>query len=117
MTNLVALYGLAEKLSITELCNKAIDALQDKYHKFGTVFGPGLPMEIIGQTMKDSNSVNSVWVAPLSTQVTLSSFSTSVYHPDRLDHECSRLRQRLRCIVLRCPITCQLFCSGLLGTS
>jgi hypothetical protein len=54
LVKLVDLYCLGEKFAINNLCNRAIDAIQDGYHSYGTVFGPGLGHKIFRQTKKDS---------------------------------------------------------------
>lgn len=54
MMNLVSLYGLAEHMGINDLCNKAIDNIQDGYNEFGSVFGPGLAEIVFEKTKEDS---------------------------------------------------------------
>jgi hypothetical protein len=51
---LVSLYGLAEKYEINDLMNRAIDAIQDGFFEYGTVFGPGLIHKIFQETKKNS---------------------------------------------------------------
>jgi hypothetical protein len=54
MLKLVNLYILAEKYAIEHLKNQAIDAIQDGYNEYGTVFGPGLICKIFTETKKGS---------------------------------------------------------------
>ena len=51
---LVSLYSLAERWEIHNLMNRTIDAIQDGYLEFGTVFGPGLAAQIWQETKLDS---------------------------------------------------------------
>ncbi|KAK8907073.1 hypothetical protein QC760_004341 [Botrytis cinerea] len=51
---LVSLYSLAERWEIHNLMNSTIDAIQDGYLEFGTVFGPGLAAQIWQETKLDS---------------------------------------------------------------
>jgi hypothetical protein len=52
MSKLVELYLFAVKLDINDLQNTAIDRIQDGYHEYGTVFGPGLLVKIFNNTVK-----------------------------------------------------------------
>lgn len=54
LQTLVSLYSLGERWGIHNLMNRAIDAIQDGYLGFGTVFGPGLAAQIWRETKSDS---------------------------------------------------------------
>ncbi|KAF5874244.1 uncharacterized protein Bfra_004251 [Botrytis fragariae] len=86
LKTLVSLYSLAEKWEIHNLMNRTIDAIQDGYLEFGTVFGPGLAVQIWQETKLDS---------------TLREFciASTVMHMDR---GCTKLRQEvmMNCILL-----------------
>ncbi|TGO09946.1 hypothetical protein BTUL_0149g00250 [Botrytis tulipae] len=86
LKTLVSLYSLAERWEIHNLMNRTIDAIQDGYLEFGTVFGPGLAAQIWQETKLDS---------------TLREFciASTVMHMDR---GCTKLRQEVmtNCIVL-----------------
>jgi hypothetical protein len=51
---LVDLYCCAEKYEIENLANKTIDAIQDGFFDYGTVFGPGLLSMIFLKTKPNS---------------------------------------------------------------
>ncbi|THV50085.1 hypothetical protein BGAL_0165g00040 [Botrytis galanthina] len=86
LETLVSLYSLAERWEIHNLMNRTIDAIQDGYLEFGTVFGPGLAVQIWQETKLDS---------------TLREFciASTVMHMDR---GCTKLRQEVmtNCILL-----------------
>jgi hypothetical protein len=54
ISKLVDLYLLAVKYDIEHLQNTAIDCIQDGFHEYGTVFGPGLIVRIFKNTKKGS---------------------------------------------------------------
>ncbi|KAI9647215.1 hypothetical protein NHQ30_003598 [Ciborinia camelliae] len=84
--DLVSLYALGERWEVHDLMNRAIDAIQDGYLEYGTVFGPGLASQIWKETKSGS---------------TLREFciSTTIMH---LDRGCTKLRQEvmMNCIML-----------------
>jgi hypothetical protein len=76
---LVSLYCLAEKYEIKHLMNRAIDAIQDGFLEYGTVFGPGLINKIFWETKRNS-------------QLRELCVGTILIH---LDRGCCQLRQEL----------------------
>ncbi|KAL3423011.1 hypothetical protein PVAG01_04758 [Phlyctema vagabunda] len=78
-SNLVGLYGLAEKYAVHNLMNQTIDNIQDGFHEYGTVFGPGLNQKVFNVTKKDSK-LRELCV------------STNIIHTDR---GCSLLRKEI----------------------
>ncbi|CAD6443703.1 c3967945-c865-41bb-a16d-105ef24135ee [Sclerotinia trifoliorum] len=86
LKTLVSLYSLGERWGIHNLMNRAIDAIQDGYLEYGTVFGPGLAAKIWEETKPDS-ALREFCIA------------STVMH---LDRGCTKLRQEvmMNCIVL-----------------
>ncbi|KAE8443676.1 hypothetical protein EG329_001448 [Mollisiaceae sp. DMI_Dod_QoI] len=84
---LVGLYCLAEKLDINDLQNRTIDTIQDGFHEYGTVFGPGLIIRIFKNT-KNGSQLRELCVA------------TNVMHMDR---GCGQLREELMMACIVCP--------------
>ncbi|KAF4624506.1 hypothetical protein G7Y89_g13668 [Cudoniella acicularis] len=84
---LVNLYCLAEKYNIEALANNTIDAIQDGFYEYGTVFGPGLLTKIFAQTKKNS---------PLRDLCV----GTNLLHMDR---GCGQLREEMMMAALVAP--------------
>jgi hypothetical protein len=51
---LCQLYCLGEKYETEHLLNNTIDTIQDAFHEYGTVFGPGLILFVFEKTQKGS---------------------------------------------------------------
>jgi hypothetical protein len=84
---LLHLYCLAEKYSINDLMNRAVDEIQNGFHKYGTVFGPGLSMEVFKKT-KESSKLRDLCVA------------ANILHTDR---GCCQLREEIMMVSFMNP--------------
>src|SRR3981189_1695223 len=87
MCNLVSLYTLAEKFEIGNLKNQTVDAIQDGFHEYGTVFGPGLVVKIFTETKKGSK-LRDLCVA------------ANIIH---LDRGCTKLRHEVMAATMLLP--------------
>jgi hypothetical protein len=87
LNKLFSLYCLAEKYSINDLKNRAVDAIQDGFHSYGTVFGPGLSLEIFKKT-KESSKLRDLCVG------------ANVLHTDR---GCCQLRDEIMLVSFTNP--------------
>jgi hypothetical protein len=76
---IIGLYLLGLKYNIEHLQNSAIDCIQDGFHEFGTVFGPGQIIRIFKSTPK-GNKLRELCIA------------SNVIHIDR---GCEQLRDEL----------------------
>lgn len=84
ISRLVDLYLLAVKYDIEHLQNNAIDSIQDGFHEYGTVFGPGMMVRIFKSTKKGSK-LRELCIA------------ANVIHIDR---GCEQLREELMKVAL-----------------
>ena len=76
---LCTLYYLGEKYDIEHLLNNTIDIIQDAFHEYGTVFGPGLLVSIFENT-RTGSKLRELCIA------------ANVIHTDR---GCDQLRREL----------------------
>lgn len=77
LQKLLGLYCLAEKYSINDLMNRGVNEIQDGFHKYATVFGPGFSVEVFKKT-KESSKLRELCVA------------ANILHTDR---GCCQLRE------------------------
>jgi hypothetical protein len=86
LEKLVDLFALGERFEIPDLMNRATDAIQDGYHAYGTVFGPGLAARVFRST-KANSKLRELCIA------------STIMH---LDRGCTKLRNEviMNCIVL-----------------
>ncbi|KAL2065926.1 hypothetical protein VTL71DRAFT_3596 [Oculimacula yallundae] len=84
---LIDVYALAEKWDMKDLMNCAIDAIQDGFLEYGTVFGPALLIKIFDVTKPESQLRNLC-------------IAVNVIHTDR---GCCKLRQELAFASMAAP--------------
>ncbi|KAH6665472.1 hypothetical protein B0J14DRAFT_569075 [Halenospora varia] len=89
---LVLLYCLAEKYDIEALANNTIDAIQDGFYEYRTVFGPGLLDRIFAKTKKNSKlrdlcvGANIIHMDRGCGQLRQEMMMTSLTSPDFFNH-------------------------------